>query len=100
MRAQAHDQLDIIASRRLPVAVGNEAEIEVACKVFGEAAGRVSAEFTAAHPEIPWKSITGLRHKLIHDYFDVDLGIVWSTATTNVPEVLPVVRSALGSLGG
>ena len=63
-------------------------------EVLGEAAGRVSSEFVAAHPEIPWKEITGLRHKLIHDYFVVDLGIVWRTATKNVPEILPLVRAA------
>jgi uncharacterized protein with HEPN domain len=66
-------------------------------EVLGEAAGRVSAEFVNAHPEIPWRGITGLRHKLIHDYFEVDLDIVWRTATTNVPQALPVVRAAIAS---
>jgi uncharacterized protein with HEPN domain len=36
--------------------------------VIGEAAGKVSAEFRAAHPEIPWRDITGMRHRLIHGY--------------------------------
>ena len=68
-------------------------------EVLGEAAGRVSPEFVTAHPEIPWREITGIRHKLIHDYFVVDLGIVWRTATVNVPEVGPLVRAAAASLG-
>jgi uncharacterized protein with HEPN domain len=38
------------------------------CEVMGEAAGKVSTAFCAAHPEIPWKQMTGLRHRLIHDY--------------------------------
>ena len=67
-------------------------------EVLGEAAGRVSADFVAAHPEIPWKEITGLRHKLIHDYFEVDLQVVWNTARTNVPAVLPLVSAAFESL--
>jgi len=68
-------------------------------EVLGEAGGRVSPEFAAAHPEIPWREITGIRHKLIHDYFVVDLGIVWRTATVNVPEVEPLVRAAAATLG-
>ncbi|MEQ1857286.1 MAG: DUF86 domain-containing protein [Longimicrobiales bacterium] len=66
-------------------------------EVLGEAAGRVSPEFVKAHPEVPWREITGLRHKLIHDYFDVDLDIVWRTATVNVPAALPLVRAAAES---
>lgn len=69
-------------------------------EVLGEAAGRVSPEFAAAHPEVPWREITGIRHKLIHDYFVVDLGIVWRTATVNVPEVDPLLRVAAATLGG
>jgi uncharacterized protein with HEPN domain len=67
-------------------------------EVLGEAAGRVSTEFTAAHPHIPWREITGLRHKLIHDYFVVDLGIVWRTATSNVPEIAHLVKAAAATL--
>lgn len=67
-------------------------------EVLGEAAGRVSPEFAASHPEIPWREITGIRHKLIHGYFAVDLAIVWSTATVNVPEVEPLLRAAAAGL--
>jgi len=58
-------------------------------EVLGEAAGRVSGEFVTAHPEIPWKEATGIRHKLIHDYFDVDLGIVWRTAKSVKARAIP-----------
>jgi uncharacterized protein with HEPN domain len=67
-------------------------------EILGEAAGRVSPSFTRAHPEIPWKQVTGIRHKLIHDYFEVDLEVVWETATVNVPGILPMVRAAVSSL--
>lgn len=67
-------------------------------EVLGEAAGRVSPEFVSAHPEIPWREITGIRHKLIHDYFVVDLGIVWRTATVNVPEVAQSVKAAAATV--
>jgi uncharacterized protein with HEPN domain len=48
-------------------------------KVIGEAAGKVSKSFRAAHAEIPWREMTGLRHRLIHGYGDVRLDIVWRT---------------------
>jgi uncharacterized protein with HEPN domain len=64
-------------------------------EILGEAASKLSVEFVKANPEVPWKEMTGLRHKLIHDYFEVDLDIVWRTATVNVPEVAEFVRAAL-----
>ena len=65
-------------------------------EVLGEAAGRLSAGFVAANPDVPWKEMTGLRHKLIHDYFEVDLDIVWRTATINVPEIADFLRTVWG----
>lgn len=64
-------------------------------QILGEAAGRVTRELTTSRPEIPWAEITGLRHKLVHDYFVVDLGIVWQTATEDVPSVRPLVARLL-----
>lgn len=46
-------------------------------EVLGEAAGKVSAATQAAHPEIPWREITGMRHRLIHGYGEVRLDLVW-----------------------
>jgi uncharacterized protein with HEPN domain len=46
-------------------------------EIIGEAAGKVSTAARAAHPEIPWREITGMRHRLIHGYADVRLDIVW-----------------------
>ncbi|HFD40005.1 MAG TPA: DUF86 domain-containing protein, partial [Anaerolineae bacterium] len=53
--------------------------------VMGEAVKRLSRDFCAAHPEIPWALIAGMRDKLIHGYDIVDLDEVWKTATTDVP---------------
>ncbi len=46
-------------------------------EIIGEAAGKVSAAARTAHPEIPWREITGMRHRLIPGYADVRLDIVW-----------------------
>jgi uncharacterized protein with HEPN domain len=48
-----------------------------ALEVIGEATGKVSAATQAAHPEIRWREMTGMRHRLIHGYADVDVGHVW-----------------------
>ena len=69
-------------------------------EILGEAAGRVSRETCAAHPDVPWPKITGLRHRLIHDYFEVDRNMVWRVATVDVPEVRPRVEAVLRSLEG
>lgn len=61
-------------------------------EVMGEAAGKVSKALCAAHPEIPWKQMTGLRHRLVHDYGDVRLDIVWRVAQNMVPEVIALLQ--------
>jgi uncharacterized protein with HEPN domain len=42
-------------------------------------------EFVAAHPELPWIEMRGMRNKMIHDYFDVNLNVVWSTVNEDLP---------------
>lgn len=61
-------------------------------EVMGEAAGNVTKAFCAAHPEIPWKQMTGLRHRLIHDYGDVRLDIVWCVARQTLPGLIAMLR--------
>lgn len=63
--------------------------------VLGEAAGKITKGFAASYPEIPWPDITGIRHKLVHDYFTVDIDVVWDTATVSAPSLKPMVEAAL-----
>ncbi len=59
--------------------------------IIGEAATKVMehyATFTQAHPEVPWHSMRGMRNRMTHGYFDVDLNVVWETAQQSLPELL------------
>ncbi len=60
-------------------------------KVMGEAAKHVSTELTKRHPEIPWRSITGVRDRAAHDYFGINYEIIWNI----VAEELPPLRVML-----
>ena len=54
-------------------------------QIIGEAVRGLSAEFRAAHPEVPWSSVVGMRNLLIHECFAIDLEEVWSTAVNDLP---------------
>ncbi|MGH2560178.1 MAG: HepT-like ribonuclease domain-containing protein [Thermomicrobiales bacterium] len=59
---------------------------------IGEAARRVSAERKAAHPAISWHRIVGMRHRLVHDYGNVDTGIVWQTVSEDLPILIEMLE--------
>jgi len=69
-----------------------------ALAVIGEAAGRmqkVAPEFVAAHPEVPWSLMRGMRNKIIHDYFDVAWDVVWNTIQQDLPPLLKQINTLL-----
>jgi uncharacterized protein with HEPN domain len=61
-------------------------------QTLGESARRISTAYLEAHPQIPWKKIIGMRHKIVHDYLHVDFDIVWDVATTNLPPLVKELR--------
>ena len=64
-------------------------------EIIGEATKNLSAEFRDKYPEIPWRQMAGMRDKLIHGYFGVDLGAVWDTATKDIPSLKEKLREIL-----
>lgn len=60
--------------------------------IIGEAVKRISPEFRAAHPEVPWKLIAGTRDQLIHFYEGVDLEEVWKMVTADLPELVRLIE--------
>lgn len=60
--------------------------------IVGEAAKRVSEEFRASHPEVPWRRVAGFRDVVVHDYFKVDLEEVWRIVQGDVPALIAVIE--------
>lgn len=63
--------------------------------IIGEATKRLSESFRTAHPEIPWRSMAGMRDRVIHDYEEVNLRLIWKTATEDLPRVVDGLESML-----
>lgn len=64
-------------------------------EIMGEASKRIPSSVKDKHPEIPWRAISGMRDKMIHEYSGVDLDIVWKVATVNIPEDKPRIVEIL-----
>ncbi len=54
-------------------------------EIIGEAAGRLPEDFTNQHAEIEWVKIIGLRNRIVHEYFGVDLQIIWQVLKKDIP---------------
>lgn len=68
---------------------------------IGEAAARITTEhkeFAAAHSQIPWAQMRGMRNRMVHGYFAVDLNVVWDTVQSSLPNLQSDVASALETL--
>ncbi len=71
-----------------------------ALEIIGEAVKNISDKLKKKHPEIPWKSIAGMRDKLIHAYFGVDWEVVWLTVKKDVPRIKSVFEKLLNEIEG
>lgn len=90
--AAGRERTDLTANMMLAMALTRCLEI------LGEAASRVSPEARSRFPAIPYAKMISMRNRLIHAYFDVNLDIVWTTATEDLPSMLPALDAALGEI--
>lgn len=65
-------------------------------EIIGEAATQVSEELRANAPGVPWPVVIGMRNRLIHAYFSINLTVVWSTSTEDIPPLITELQRLLG----
>lgn len=63
-----------------------------AVEIVGEAASKVTQETRDTHPHIPWRAIVGMRNRLVHAYFEINVDMVWVAATQEIPLLLSQLR--------
>ncbi len=64
-------------------------------EIIGQAAKKIPADIRAKNPELPWIEIAGMRDKLVHEYFGVDLEIVWETARNDLAPLEITIQNML-----
>lgn len=67
-------------------------------EIIGEAAKNTPEEFSEKHSNLPWREMVSMRNKVIHEYFGVDIGILWQTIKTDLPSLKVQVKKLLDTL--
>ena len=66
-----------------------------AFEIIGEAARQIPEDVREANPDIPWREITGMRNKLTHEYFGVNMKVVWRTVKEDLPVIIPALKKMI-----
>jgi uncharacterized protein with HEPN domain len=67
-------------------------------EIIGEAVGKLSEKLKGGYPEIPWQDVKDFRNLLAHEYFGVDLEIVWNTIRDDLPMLLDAVQKIVSGI--
>lgn len=65
-------------------------------EIIGEASNSISDEFQETHPSLPWMQMRAIRNKIVHEYREVNLDIIWDTVMNDLPAVKQQVQELLG----
>lgn len=87
--ARGRSRNDLETDRQLVLALIKDIEI------VGEAAAQIAAPARHALPDIPWERIVGMRNRLVHAYFEIDLDIVWNTVQEDLPPLIRLLEAAI-----
>lgn len=101
MLQAAKEVKDMTAGYDLEKFLGNRVLLratERGVEIIGEAARRVSTNFAAAHPEVPWRQIIGQRNILAHEYGQIDHELLFKTATRDIPVLITQLETLLPPL--
>ena len=71
--------------------------VERNLEIIGEATANLPDEVLARWPEVPWRYMKGVRNLLAHEYFGVDVGIIWQTIQEDLPAITPLLHKVLAS---
>lgn len=79
---QGRQRVDLDSDRQLVLSLVKEVEI------IGEAAYQVSEQTRKEIPDLPWADLIGMRHRLVHAYFDINVDILWKTIQEDLPPLI------------
>ena len=67
-------------------------------QVIGEASNKLSKEFTSMHPDTNWRGVIGMRHVLVHDYYQIDEEGIWNVITEDIPVLKAQIEQYLSEM--